>query len=107
MLFKVAAKGDGLRSDEGDENLVVWDFHDLLFHARSTEGRHANPVGGLYPQLDIAPSPAVRPPWPGEKLDLGKFSATDSETASVAVKLFRERRSIRDFDDERPITLAE
>ena len=26
----------------------LWDFHDLLFHARSTEGRHANPVGGHY-----------------------------------------------------------
>ena len=32
---------------EGDDNLVLWDFHDLLFHARSTEGRHANPLGGL------------------------------------------------------------
>ena len=108
ILFKIDATDDkGLRAAEGDDSLVVWDFHDLLFHARSTEGRHANPVGGLYPHLDIAPSPAVRPPWPGEKLDLGKFAAADSETASAAVKLFRERRSIRDFNDERPITLAE
>jgi SagB-type dehydrogenase family enzyme len=108
ILFKIDTAGDkGLRAAEGDDSLVVWDFHDLLFHARSTEGRHANPVGGLYPHLDIAPSPAVRPPWPGEKLDLGKFSAADTEAASPAVKLLRERRSIRDFDDERPITLAE
>ena len=27
-------------------DLVLWDFHDLLFHARSTPGRHANPLGG-------------------------------------------------------------
>ena len=47
ILFKVDAAGDKvLRAAEGDDNLVVWDFHDLLFHARSTEGRHANPVGG-------------------------------------------------------------
>ena len=48
-------------ADEGDDNLVLWDFHDLLFHTRSTEGRQANPLGGLYPYADtIAPPPAVR-----------------------------------------------
>ena len=42
ILFKAAAAGEsGLRLAEGDHSLVVWDFHDLLFHARSTEGRHA------------------------------------------------------------------
>ena len=47
ILFKVdAARDSGLRPAEGDDNLVLWDFHDLLFHARSTEGRHANPLGG-------------------------------------------------------------
>ncbi|TMJ60468.1 MAG: dehydrogenase, partial [Alphaproteobacteria bacterium] len=50
ILFKVnAAAGTGLRLDEGDDDLVPWDFHDLLFHTRSTEGRQANPLGGLYP----------------------------------------------------------
>ena len=47
ILFKIDAAGDsGLRPAEGDDNLVLWDFHDLLFHTRSTEGRHANPLGG-------------------------------------------------------------
>ena len=42
-------------------DLVLWDFHDLLFHSRSTEGRHANPLGGTYPHAGtIAPLPAVR-----------------------------------------------
>ena len=108
ILFKIDAGADeGLRAAEGDDNLVVWDFHDLLFHARSTEGRHANPVGGLYPHLGIKPPPAVRSPWPGQKVELGKFSAADSEAVSPVVRLLRERRSIRDFDDGRPITLAE
>ena len=26
-----------------------WEFHDLLFHARSRLGRHANPYGGRIP----------------------------------------------------------
>src|SRR5262249_60889794 len=71
ILFKVdPARDSGLRPAEGDDMLVLWDFHDLLFHARSTEGRHANPLGGVYPYVGIiAPSPAVRPRWPRRKID--------------------------------------
>jgi hypothetical protein len=70
-----AAGGDGLRAGEGDDNLVLWDFHDLLFHTRSTEGRQANPLGGLYPYAGVMPPPpAVRPRWPGKKIDLRKLS---------------------------------
>jgi SagB-type dehydrogenase family enzyme len=109
ILFKIEAPGDdGLRPTEGDDNLVLWDFHDLVFHARSTEGRHANPLGGLYPYVDVMkPLPAVRPPWPGTAIDLRNFSAAPSEALSGFAKLVRERHSIRDFDDQRPITLAE
>ena len=74
ILFKADAKDENLRTSEGDDHLTLWDFHDLLFHARSTEGRHANPIGGLYPHFGITPPPAVRSPWPGEKLSLRRFS---------------------------------
>ena len=109
ILFKIDAAGDnGLRSTEGDDNLVLWDFHDLVFHTRSTEGRHANPLGGVYPYVGvISPPPAVRPRWPGRKIDLRKFSAADPQTVSPAARLLRERHSTRSFDDQRPITLAE
>ncbi len=109
ILFKLGAGGDqGLRPSEGDEQLVVWDFHDLLFHVHSTEGRQANPLGGRYPYADvIAPPPAVRPPWPGAAIDLKTLTADSSETMSSFAKLLRARRSARDFDDQRPITLAE
>ncbi len=109
ILFRIDAKGgDGRRASEGDENLVLWDFHDLLFHTHSTEGRQANPLGGLYPYADaIAPPPAVRSPWPGTAIDLQPFSATVAATPSPYAKLLSERHSTRDFDDQRPITLAE
>jgi SagB-type dehydrogenase family enzyme len=107
LLLKLDAKsGDGLRVNEGDGNLVLWDFHDLVFHTRSTEGHQANPVGGTFAYASVVSSlPAVRSPWPGKKIDLSKFVASDP--VSPFAGLLRERHSVRDFDDEHPITLAE
>jgi SagB-type dehydrogenase family enzyme len=107
ILLKLHARdGDGLRVNEGDGSLVLWDFHDLVFHTRSTEGRQANPLGGAFTYADrVPPLPAVRPPWPGKKIDLRTFST--SEPASAFARLLRERHSIRDFDVQNPVTLAE
>jgi SagB-type dehydrogenase family enzyme len=109
ILFKVGAAGEtGLRPAEGDHSLVLWEFHDLLFHTRSTKGRHGNPLGGVYPYVGvISPLPAVRPSWPGKKVDLRKVSAAHPQTTSPVAKLLRERHSTRSFDSQRPITLAE
>jgi SagB-type dehydrogenase family enzyme len=109
ILFKVDSAGDpGLRTTEGDHSLVLWDFHDLLFHARSTEGRHANPVGGMFPYVGVMPPlPAARAPWPGKKIDLRGSSAPGSESTSPLAKLLQARHSTRDFDDQKPITFAE
>jgi SagB-type dehydrogenase family enzyme len=109
ILFKVGAGGEsGLRLAEGDHSLALWDFHDLLFHTRSTSGRHGNPLGGVYPYAGvISPLPAVRPRWPGKKVDLRKVSPAHPEATSSIAKLLRERHSTRSFDDQRPIALAE
>jgi SagB-type dehydrogenase family enzyme len=108
ILFKVDAARDVRRAAEDDDHLALWDFHDLLFHARSSEGRHANPTGGVYPHVGvISPLPAVRPRWPGKKIDLHKFSAANPEKVTPVAKLLRERHSTRRFDDQRPIILAE
>jgi SagB-type dehydrogenase family enzyme len=107
ILFKVdPARGSGLRWAEGDDDLALWDFHDLLFHARSSEGRHANPLGAVYPYASVMPAPpAVRPRWPGKRIDLRKIAR--SPPPSRAAKLLRQRHSTRSFDDRRPITFAE
>ncbi len=109
MLFRIDnAADDGLRGTEGDDSLALWDFHDLLFHSQSTEGRHANPIGGLYPFARVmAPPPAVRPQWPGTKIDLRERSASLADVISPMARLLRARHSTRSFDDNRPITLAE
>lgn len=108
-LFKLdGATDQNLRSAEGNDDLALWDFHDLLFHARSTEGRHANPLGGTYPNAGtIDPLPAVRQRWPGKTIDLRKLAAAPAEDMSGFTKLLRQRHSTRSFDDKRPITLAE
>lgn len=109
ILFRIdAGSGEGLRPAEGDENLVLWDFHDLLFHTHSTEGRQANPLGGLYPYAGlIPPPPAVRPRWPGKMIDLRQLSDAPPKTPSPFARLLHERHSTRDFDERQPITLAE
>jgi len=115
ILFKVeSGKESNLRWSEGDDDLVLWDFHDLLFHARSTEGRQANPLGGLYPYAGLMPlPPAVRPAWPGKKIDLRNLvtstseSLAPSEPSMTFARMLKERHSTREFDDARPITLAE
>jgi SagB-type dehydrogenase family enzyme len=100
--------GEGGTREDGHD-LAVWEFQDLLFHARSTQGRHANAVGGLYPHIGVIPPlPAVRPAWPGKQIAL----SASGEAAQVArlspvAKLLRERHSTRNFDDRRPITIAE
>jgi SagB-type dehydrogenase family enzyme len=108
ILFKTRAPEGGARTAEGDGPLVLWDFHDLLFHARSTEGRHANPLGGTYLYADaMDPLPAVRPSWPGEKIDLRKVPSPPAQPARPLAQLLRERHSTRDFDAAHPITLSE
>jgi len=108
ILFKLReGDTDGLRPSEGDPNLVLWDFHDLLFHTHSTEGRQANPLGGLYSYSDLmAPLPAVRSPWPGQAIDLNSASAAATAPSPFAT-LLDARHSIRDFDDGHPIALGE
>jgi SagB-type dehydrogenase family enzyme len=109
MLFKVERSDErSLRTAEGDPNLVLWDFHDLLFHARSTEGRHANPVGGLYPYAAVTPPlPAIRSRWAGKKIELREFSPAPETISFPFAKLLDERHSTRAFDDQRPISLDE
>jgi SagB-type dehydrogenase family enzyme len=107
ILFKLKpGDDDGLRTSEGGSDLVLWDFHDFLFHTRSTEGRQANPLGGLYSYASVmAPLPAVRPHWPGKTIDLDR--ATSPSPPSPLAQLLRARHSIRDFDDQHPIALTE
>jgi SagB-type dehydrogenase family enzyme len=85
--------------------LLQWDFHDLLFHARSRLGRHANGFGGTYRfHGKIDPLPAVKPPMSEEGIDLFRPDMERLEERDYPFSLVLEhRRSIREYAD-RPIT---
>ncbi len=109
MAFKAdPASASNPRLEEGDRDLALWDFHDLLFHTRSTEGRHANPAGGVYPHGGLIPElPALRPAWPGKTIDLLAVLDPNPDAKPQIAKDFRASRSTRSYDGQKPITLAQ
>jgi SagB-type dehydrogenase family enzyme len=101
----VPANEGGGNAEDADPALGTWEFHDLLFHARSREGRHDGPVGATYFHLGrLPPPPALKPLPAGEAIplyrpDLGHCQAGDPPFAQVVER----RRSIREYGEE-PIT---
>ncbi len=108
LVLNAKSRGLNLQMSEDDGDLLLWDFHDLLFHTRSTEGRNTDPVGATYVHAQsLMPAPAVRPPWPGKKIMLKRLSKTIPDLLPPIAKLMRERHSTRVFKDQSPIVLDE
>jgi len=105
LLLRAGMLGEAGTEDEVPA-LQPWEFHDLLFHARSRRGRFDSPYGGTYRLLDrMAPPPALKPALPGPvhelyRPDLEQVERDDPPLARVQA----QRRSIREFDPTRPIT---
>lgn len=95
----------GTTAEDDDESLQLWEFHDLLFHSRVRQGRHARPYGATFPWRDRRPPlPAVRRVEQGETVelprsDLEHLAAADPSFTSV----LEQRRSLRQHGRE-PIT---
>jgi len=104
LLLRAGMLGDP--GDKEDDALQTWEFHDLLFHARSRRGRFDAPYGGTYRLADrLAPPPAVRPAMGGDahelyRPDLDRLEQEDPPLARVLAR----RRSVREYDVRRPIT---
>ena len=92
-------QGSGMLSEWNDSGssaedetpaLWTWEFHDLLFHARSRQGRHDHPVGGTYRFAGrIDPPPVLHPPRQGETIaldrpDLDRLEREDPPFAAVS-----------------------
>ncbi|WP_437735084.1 SagB family peptide dehydrogenase [Sorangium sp. So ce1335] len=93
------ADEQGRTEEEQAPQLAPWSFHDLLFHARSRAGRHAEVRGKTYPfRNSLPPLPAVRPPPAGavaqialQRPDLREVLAADPPFTAV----LEARRSAR------------
>jgi SagB-type dehydrogenase family enzyme len=105
-LFLKAGMLDEAGNDENVPALQTWEFHDLLFHARSRRGRFDVPYGGTFRLADrLAPPPVLKPTVDGVahelyRPDLDRLEQDDPPLARVQAR----RRSVREFDTARPIT---
>jgi SagB-type dehydrogenase family enzyme len=100
----------GVLGEAGTEDRALalrsWEFHDLLFHARSRRGRFDAPYGATYRLADrLPPPPALKPAMAGQahglhRPDLDRLERDDPPLARAQA----QRRSIREYDATRPIT---
>jgi oxazoline/thiazoline dehydrogenase len=93
---------DGKTDEEKNPALQCWEFHDLLFHARSRQGRHDAPIGATYRFAGmLEPPPALKPPSATKWIelfrpDLDRLRCSDPPLAEI-----QERRcSIREYGTE-------
>ena len=96
---------EGRIPEDGSGPLRQWEFHDLLFHSRSRQGRHGNPVGGSCPFLgEILPLPGVKRPMSAERVPLHRPET--GEMRADFFELAEMRRSLR-TQGERALRLKE
>jgi SagB-type dehydrogenase family enzyme len=99
--------GRFLAAEPEPPELRMWDFHNLVFHGRKRWHDSAIPPAES-PNWKTGTFPVVKLPISakGQLLPVPSLiSATGSDQTLTAV--MEARRSIRSFDDERPITLEQ
>ncbi|MDR3670182.1 MAG: SagB family peptide dehydrogenase [Holophaga sp.] len=96
--------GEGQLPEDRDPALRQWEFHDLLFHSRSRQGRHGDPVGGTFRFLgELDPLPALKParaeaiPLPEPRLPA---------SSPPFFRVLEARRSLR-TPGQHPVTLGQ
>ncbi|HEY9810227.1 MAG TPA: SagB family peptide dehydrogenase [Halomicronema sp.] len=96
-------------SFETDEPpLVFWEFHDLLFHSRSRNGRHNYPLGGIFPfKGKIDPLPAVKPLMGDTIIELAKPNLDELKKTDISLTEALEKRSSIREHGETPMTVQQ
>lgn len=100
------AKDDGRPGEDDDPALQAWEFHDLLFHARSRRGRCDAPYGATWRLAGRhEPPPALKPPPAGASRELARPDQARLEREDPPLaRVMEQRRSLREFDAECPIS---
>jgi SagB-type dehydrogenase family enzyme len=96
---------DGRDAEDANPALRTWEFHDLLFHARSRDGRHDNPIGASFRfvgQLDC--TPAVKPNHGTEFMELHRPDLARLQREDPPFAQVQEMRCSRRAYNDQPIT---
>ena len=91
-----------------DDPLRLWDFHDLLFHARSRAGRHDYPSGGIFAHPDLPrlpPVPAHAGDGPAIDLPVPTWDAVLARDPALT-EVLEGRRSVRRYADD-PVSVGQ
>ncbi|NES81274.1 MAG: SagB/ThcOx family dehydrogenase [Moorea sp. SIO2B7] len=91
--------------EEEKPPLVYWEFHDLLFHSRSRNGRHDHPLGGTFRfKGKTDPLPVVKPLMNDKVIKLPQPNLEDLiANDKPLTEVLESRQSIRKYD-EKPIS---
>ncbi|UBF28796.1 SagB family peptide dehydrogenase [Kovacikia minuta CCNUW1] len=92
---------EGTIPEQTNPALAQWEFHDLLFHSRSRQGRHANSFGGTYRfSGKIEPLPAVKSPVSAEGIELPTPDLETLKTTEASfTQVLETRKSIRKYGE--------
>ena len=100
------------RADEPLSQRAQWDFHNLLFHAESAMGYNTDldaghMFGACFPYKDrFEQEPAQHPKYEGESIALPEADVAALPSMPIT-EVLQQRKSMRDYDVDNPITKAE
>ncbi|WP_432758523.1 SagB family peptide dehydrogenase [Streptomyces virginiae] len=94
--------------EDTDPDLRIWEFHDLLFHARSRTGLHDDQAGPTFRlAMDIEPGPATRPLPIGKTVLLPQPDAKEVLANDPPLTAVLETRHSRRNYSETPLNLQQ
>ncbi|GGS71954.1 SagB family peptide dehydrogenase [Nonomuraea spiralis] len=109
LRFLAAAGVLATGPEDGDLSSAQWHPRDLWLHAHSRGPRYTGRYGGTYAfSSRFGPMPADPPPFAGERIELPRpdlelLAKTDPSLTDT----LERRRSLREHDQDAPITLAQ
>jgi SagB-type dehydrogenase family enzyme len=106
LTARVVVAAADQRAETAEPPQALWSPEDLGVHGRSRAGRHALPIGGTYRFAGRFPAPALHASFPGRPavpLPVPAGSAAGPTFEAVLAA----RRTVREHDDEHPISLAQ
>jgi cyanobactin maturation PatA/PatG family protease len=98
-----------LTADPEPPSLQLWEFHNLLFHSRSRDGRHDyQPMHQKHCVDQWSDFPVVKPPMSDRIVPLPRpnLEALKCNDATLTEAL-EARKSVREYDDNHPITIEQ